>query len=105
MTFDCLDHNKLQDKMKAIGIHGTTLNWFKSFLTVRTQMVELKHTKKGVTNKIKFRPLPVNRGTIWNHPTWIFFIFTNDLQEYFDNHNTTLIYTDDTVILFSEKLS
>lgn len=63
--------------MKTIGI-----NWFKSFLTGRTQIVEVKHTEKEVTNIIQSRLLPVTTGVHEGSllgPTF-FILYTNDRQ-------------------------
>jgi hypothetical protein len=37
-AFDCVDHDILIKKLSYFGCKGTTLNWFKSYLTNRKQM-------------------------------------------------------------------
>ena len=41
--FDTLDHNILIKKLQYYGVIGTPLNWFQSYLTDRTQYVEVNN--------------------------------------------------------------
>jgi hypothetical protein len=40
-VFDVCDHNTLLSKLKKYGINGTVLEWFKSYLTNRKQVVDV----------------------------------------------------------------
>ena len=40
-AFDTLDHGILSQKMHDAGIRGVTSNWFKSYLSERTQCVKV----------------------------------------------------------------
>ena len=40
-AFDTLDHTTLLHKLKYYGINGITLNWFNSYLSNRSQCVEI----------------------------------------------------------------
>lgn len=42
-SFDMVDHYILLEKIKLIGIRGNALNWFKSYLTWREQIVKLQN--------------------------------------------------------------
>ena len=53
-AFDTLDHDILTKKMAHYGIHGTALQWFTSYLTDRSQYVEIE----GVSSNI----LPLYTG-------------------------------------------
>ena len=38
-TFDTVDHNLLLTKLEYLGVRGQTLDWFKSYLSNRSQAV------------------------------------------------------------------
>ena len=40
-AFDSIDHRKLLTKLKALGLSLGALEWFKSYLTGRTQQVKI----------------------------------------------------------------
>ena len=44
-AFDTLDHTVLIQKLHYYGIRDTALNWFRSYLTKRTQYVECNDIK------------------------------------------------------------
>lgn len=41
-AFDTISHTILLDRLASIGISDTPLNWFKSYLSGRTQFIQLK---------------------------------------------------------------
>ena len=48
-AFDMVNHNILYQKVKSCGLKGTLLEWLKSYLTNRSQYVELNGKKSRVT--------------------------------------------------------
>ncbi|KAG8305772.1 hypothetical protein J6590_108804 [Homalodisca vitripennis] len=46
-AFDCLSHDHLLSKLTTLGIQGQALNWFRSYLTGRRQMTEVKYTTRA----------------------------------------------------------
>ena len=46
-AFDMLDHKILIDKLGYYGIRGTALMWFDSYLSQRTQYVEVDNFKSS----------------------------------------------------------
>lgn len=104
-AFDCLEHNLILEKLKQLGINGLALKWFKSYLEGRQQIVELSYTQKGLTNKVRSRPLPMNRGVPQGSVLGpvLFILLTNDMPQYLGGHCTTLMYADDTTLLLAEK--
>ena len=49
-AFDTVDHNILLSKLSAIGLNLTSVNWFKSYLTQGSQLVEVDGTRSETRN-------------------------------------------------------
>ena len=87
-AFDTVDHNIIVSKLKAAGISGTELHWFKDYLSNRTQQVSVENELSGA----RLITLGVPQGSM----------LTNDLPSRL-NTCSTLMYADDTVLFYSSK--
>ena len=101
-AFDTLEHRVIFDKMYKYGIRGTTLNWFKSYLTNRQLRVKINAGEHG-TNIISDK-YPVTYGTPQGSclGPLIFLIFCNDLSNSL-MHSNCIQFADDTTIYCSSK--
>lgn len=106
-AFDCLGHDLILQKLERLGIKGTARAWLASYLEERSQLVEIKHTIKGVTQTIRSSPLPNNRGVPQGSVLGpvLYILLTNDMPDYLREHCTTVMYADDTTLLISGKSS
>lgn len=104
-AFDCLSHNMIISKIRALGVKGTAIKWFESYLTGRKQIVELKQVQNGVsevkvsTEKLITRGVP--QGSVLG-PV-LFILFTGDLQNYLKDFCHSIMYADDTVLITSSN--
>ena len=90
-AFDTLDHTTLLHKLKYYGINGITLNWFNSYLSNRSQYVEIDNvlSTKMVINT------GVPQGSILG--PLLFLIYMNDIPNSSQAFRFVL-YADDTTL-------
>ena len=92
--FDSIDHDLLLTKVQFYGIKENTLEWFKSYLSERNQVVKLNNElseKQIVTTGVP-------QGSVLG--PLLFVIFVNDISQHVGTATTNL-YADDTLIYCS----
>ena len=94
-AFDTVDHNILLSKLSAVGLNLTSVNWFKSYLTQRSQLVEVEGTRSETRNVT----CGVPQGSILG--PLLFLIYVNDMQKAVNCK--LLLYADDSCLLVSGK--
>ena len=92
--FDTVDHEILLTKMNRCGIQGKTLDWFKSYLTNRTQRCSVN----GCLSDVTTLKCGVPQGTILG--PLLFLIYINDLTDCL-SFSTPRKYADDTHITYA----
>ena len=95
-AFDTVDHSILLDKLEYYGIRGTALNWFKSYLTDRTQKVSINGE---LSNSCKITS-GVPQGSVLG--PLLFLLYINDMplvSKLLKFH----LFADDTSIFFSDQ--
>ena len=92
-AFDTVDSNILFKKLHNMGIRGSELQWFKSYLTERKQFVCVN----GKISSMKNVKIGVPQGSILG--PLLFLIYINDLP--FSTLLYPLLFADDTTLLAS----
>ena len=72
-AFDTLDHSIMLDKLSSLGMNRSTVQWFRSYLTMLTQSV--------CTNGVLSEPQPISFGVPQGsiRGPLLFIIYINDL--------------------------
>ena len=94
-AFDVVPHNILLKKLKKLGINGVPLQWFKSYLSNRTQKVDIN----GNLSSSKNIPISVMQGTILG--PILFLVFINDIPS--ATVMLTRLFADDTACTLSHS--
>jgi hypothetical protein len=94
-AFDVVSHDILLKKLNKMGIKNRELEWFKSYLTDRSQCVEI-NGKLSKPRKIK---LSVMQGSVLG--PLLFLCFINDLGNVSELFK--LLFADDTCALHADK--
>jgi hypothetical protein len=54
-AYDVINHKRLLDKLDSYGIRDSVKNWFQSYLTNRTQFVEISQTDRNKYTQHRFQ--------------------------------------------------
>ena len=89
-AFDTVAHDILCNKLKAMGVADT--KWFHSYLTNRTQLVNVNGINSDLANVICGVPLGSILGPL------LFLCYVNDMSISIDKDWKLLLHADDSAI-------
>lgn len=93
-AFDCVHHDTLTRKLSHYGIKNTALKLLSSYLSDRTQRVEVDGTKSS-GSRIQ---MGVPQGSILG--PFLFLIYINDLPYLIEKRHEIVLFADDTSLIF-----
>ena len=95
-AFDTVDNHLQLRKLMNIGLTSSTTQWFRSYLTNRSQITSVGDALSSATKM----PVGVPQGSLLG--PLLFLIYVNDLP---DCHlaSDIILYADDTVVYYSSK--
>ena len=94
-AFDTIDHNILLKKMKFMGFADSTISWFRSYLTNRLFLVNIRDTLSDPC----VISCGVPQGSILG--PLLFLLYVNDMPQAVQSD--LLLYADDTCLVYSDK--
>ena len=94
-AFDTVDHSILLDKLNAIGVSGSALNWFRSYLTSRRQCIEVDGNRSDFMEISCGVPQGSNLGP------QLFLLYINDMHSSLKCRLS--LYADDSGLFYSHK--
>ena len=95
-AFDTVSHDILLAKLEFYGVRGVALEWFKSYLSCRSQFVQYN----GYSSSSKYIKCGVPQGSILG--ALLFLLYINDLCDV-SKALDFILFADDTNIFYSHK--
>jgi len=96
-AFDTVNHDILIHKLSIYGIRGTTLTWFKNYLSNRKQFTVLADAKSDILNIT----CGVPQGSILG--PLLFLIYVNDIQDCASEAKLKLFADDTNLFIFGKS--
>ncbi len=96
-AFDCVDHEILLKKLEKMNMSSSVINWFKSYLSERSQSVNIG----GTISKVLSVNTGVPQGSILG--PLLFIVYTSDLPFCIAPNCNLFMYADDSTLTCSSS--
>ena len=91
-AFDKVNHKGLLKKVRHYGIRNNIFNWYESFLTNRTQQVQIDGSLSDPEDVLSGVP----QGTVLG--PLLFLLYINDLPQYVSEGTEVRLFADDSAL-------
>ncbi|KAG8278220.1 hypothetical protein J6590_108668 [Homalodisca vitripennis] len=108
-AFDSISHQVLLDKLKVMGLSNLSLNWFRSYLSDRSQYVEITSKQNTLVVKHKSSTLKIKHGVPQGSilGPLLFLCYIQGMPSILNNINGTksnlILYADDSNLIVTAK--
>ena len=99
-AYDLIDHSTLSEKMKIYNFEDKTIQWFKSYMENRTQIVQIESKQNS---PIQLEDYRVPKGSVLGG--LLFIIFSNDFPDSCIEGNSVVYVDDDTDVTRDKHFS
>jgi hypothetical protein len=97
-AFECVDHEILLNKLEYMGVRDLASVWFKSYLSNRSQVVQIVDSSGVVhDSRLSYCTVGVPQGSVLG--PLLFLLFVNDMP----TSDNMVLYADDTTALVSGR--
>lgn len=106
-AFDCLADRLIIKKLRVLGISGMEAQWLDSYLSNRTQMIEITYKENHKIHKVKSKAVPITRRVglpqVSDLGPVLYILLANAFPQYLEEFWEAVMLVDDTALNIANK--